>query len=336
MHANLAGGSDHKIILATRYITAQILKPRIIHKRSYKNFDPGLFLNEVRKISWWGVYSECFDCESAARTLTGKVTEILDLMAPIRSFQVRTKYAPWLSQNTKDLIKERDHAQEKASHTKDVDDWRQYKRLRNKTTNILRTEKKHWQANKIAQFGHDSSSIWKNVKNWLGWSKGGPPTKLIKDGNIFTKPRDLVKIMNNFFVDKVRLLRSSLPQNVGNPLTLVRRFMGKRICTLSFRSVHPDEISKIIDNLKQSKSCGNDNIDTYIVKLAKSELIPVITHVVNLSLSQPMFPCQWKTAKTIPLHKKNEKMYPMNYRPVSLLPIFSKILERAAFCQIIE
>jgi hypothetical protein len=73
------------------------------------------------------------------------------------------------------------------------------------------------------------------VKNWLGWSKGGPPTKLIKDGNIFW------------------LLRSSLPQNVGNPLTLVRRLMEKRNCTFSFRSVHPDEISKIIDNLKQSK-----------------------------------------------------------------------------------
>ena len=81
---------------------------------------------------------------------------------------------------------------------------------------------------------------------------------------------------------------------------------------------------------------GVDNIDTYIIKLAKHELTPVITHVVNLSICQPLFPCQWKTAKTIPLHKKDEKMYAKNYRPVSLLPIYSKICERAVFCQIVE
>ena len=81
-----------------------------------------LFINEIRKISWWGVYSECFDCESAS-----KINEILDLMAPIRTFQVRTKYVPWMSQNTKDAIKERDQAQKKVATSKDADDWRKYK-----------------------------------------------------------------------------------------------------------------------------------------------------------------------------------------------------------------
>ena len=257
-------------------------------------------------------------------------------MAPIRSFQARTKYAPWLSTNTKDLINERDLAQKKAARSKDSDDWRHYKGLRNKATSILRTEKKNWQAIKIKHLGNDSSSIWKNVKNWLGWSKGGPPTKLISNGNIYSKPKDLARIMNTFFVNKVRLLRENLPQNAGNPLTLVQKLMENRTCSFSFKCVHPDEVSKIIDNLKQSKSCGTDNIDTYIIKLAKYELLPVITHVVNLSLSQPLFPQLWKTAKTIPLHKKDEKMYPKNFRPVSLLPIYSKILERAAFCQIIQ
>ena len=185
VRAQWAGGSDHKLIFATRYTTAQISKPRVIRKRSYKNFDPALFLNEVRKISWWGVYSECFDCESAAQILNDKITDILDVMAPIRSFQVRTKYAPWLSQNTKNLIKERDQAQQKAARTKNADDWRIYKQMRNKVTNVLRTEKKRWQADKITEFGRDSSSTWKNIKNWLGWLKGGSPTKLICDGDIF-------------------------------------------------------------------------------------------------------------------------------------------------------
>lgn len=165
VHANWAGGSDHKLIFATRYTKAQISKPRLIRKRSYKKFDPGLFIDAVRKISWWGVYSELFDCENAAKILTDKINEILDVMAPIKSFQVRTKYVPWMSQNTKDAIKERNLAQTRANRTKDKDDWRYYKKLRNKVTNILRKEKKLWQENKLVEFGNDTSSIWKNVKN---------------------------------------------------------------------------------------------------------------------------------------------------------------------------
>ena len=336
VHSQWAGGSDHKVIFATRYTTAQISKPRVVRKRSYKDFDPVQFLNEVKNISWWGVYSECFDCENAAGILKRKLTDVLDVMAPIQTFQVRTKYAPWLSQQTKELIKERDQAQKRAAESKDEDDWRHYKALRNTTTSILRTEKKRWQENKITQFGTDSSSVWKNVKQWLGWSKGGPPTKLMQNGNLISKPKAIAEVMNAFFVDKVRLLRENLPLNPGNPLTLVNRLMEERTCKFSMKCVHPDKIMKIIDNLKQSKSCGVDNLDSYIIKMAKHELTPVITHVVNLSISQPIFPSQWKTAKTILFHKKNKKIYTSNFRPVSLLPIFSKIAERAVFCQIVD
>ena len=86
-----------------------------------------LFINEIKKISWLGVYSECFNCESAANILKSKLNEILEEMAPIRTFQVRTKYVPWMSQKTKDIIKERDKAQKKAASGKDADDWRKYK-----------------------------------------------------------------------------------------------------------------------------------------------------------------------------------------------------------------
>ena len=336
VQAQWCGGSDHKIIFATRYTTVQITKPRLVRKRSFKNFDPQKFLEAVQKISWWPVYSECFDCERAANIFTLKLNEILDEMAPIRTFQIRTKYIPWMSQSTKDLIEERNQAQRKACNTNNEEDWREYRSIRNKVTGILRVEKSQWRQKKLVQFGGDSSTIWKNVKHWLGWTTGGPPTQLISEGSSFSKPKDLVKIMNDFFINKVKLLRQNLPRNTGDPLVLTRRLMRKRQCSFQFRSVHPDEIKKIIKNLKNSKSCGTDNIDTYIIKLASEELTPVITHIINLSLTQPHFPGLWKTAKTIPLHKRNEKVYPQNFRPVSLLPICSKILERAVFLQIID
>ena len=182
--------------------------------------------------------------------MSGKLTFILDKMAPIKCIQVRTKYAPWMSQNTKDKIKVRDNAQKKAAETKNHDDWLQYKSCRNSVNSILKSEKKRWQQTKLENFGNDSSSVWKNLKLWLGWSKGGPPTRLIQNGRIITRPRDLAETMNKYFINKIKLLREKLPTNLGNPLDLVSKLMRNRKTSFQFKPVHPDEIDKIITNLK--------------------------------------------------------------------------------------
>ena len=334
IHAYYHGSSDHKLIFAVRHSKVKFSKPRIIMKRCYKNFDPALFLAEVRNISWWEVYS-CENVESAAELFTNKLNNILNKMAPVKKFQVRSNYAPWMSDQTKEKIKTRDAAQQKASETGSDEDWREYKSIRNLVNSILRKEKETWQRAKLEEYSEDSGSTWKNVKNWLGWRTGGPPTKLIEDGEMHSKPAKLANIMNTFFVQKVRNLRSNLPDSPGDPLELTRSIMSGNSSSFSLRAVHPEEITKIINSLKSTKSCGNDNIDTYVIKLAKEELTPVITHLVNLSITNNVFPNLWKNAKVIPLHKKDEVIYPKNYRPVALLPIASKILERAVFLQLI-
>ena len=277
---------------------------------------PVQFLTEVRNISWWEFYS-CENVESAAELFTNKLNNILNRMAPVKKFQVRSKYAPWLSDNTKQKIKTRDAAQEKASETDNAEDWKEYKSIRNSVNSILRKEKEAWQRSKLEECAEDSSSTWQNVKNWLGWRTGGPPTKLIEDGELHTKPSKLANIMNTFFVQKVRNLRNSLPESPGDPLELTRRIMSGLSSSFSLRSVHPDEIIKIIDSMKSTRSCGQDNIDTYLIKLAKEELTPVITHLVNLSITSNVFPKLWKNAKVIPLHKKDEVIYPQKLQAFS-------------------
>ena len=217
-----------------------------------------------------------------------------------------------LSDKTKKKIKERNEAQKKASETKLTKDWDEYKKLRNSINNSLKSEKKKWQENKISAFGSDTSSIWKNIKSWLGWSSGGPPSRLIENGVIYTKPSDLASIMNSFFINKVRNLRSNLPQNPGDPLKLVEKLMLNRTCSFKLKTVHPDDVLKILSNLKKSSSCGIDDIDSSVLKLIKNEITPVLTHVINLSISQGIFPFFWKKAKVIPLHKKNENIYAKN------------------------
>ena len=138
--------------------------------------------------------------------------------------------------------------------------------------------------------------------------------------------------MNN----KVTNLRNTIPPCRQDPLDRVKEIMKNRTCSFKLESVHPDEIKEIINNMKNSKSCGLDNIDSFVLKLASDELTPSITHIVNLSITRNNFPSLWKTSKVIPLFKKEDATLPKNYRPVSLLPILSKILERAVYNQLVK
>ena len=69
------GGSDHKLILATRFSKSIVEKPRIIKKRIYKNFDASQFINHVRLLSWSDIYN-CLDVDEAVELLTQKLTNI--------------------------------------------------------------------------------------------------------------------------------------------------------------------------------------------------------------------------------------------------------------------
>jgi len=95
-------------------------------------------------------------------------------------------------------------------------------------------------------------------------------------------------------------------------------------------------IDKIIDKFDPNKSSGHDDIGSFIIKKVANEIVQPLTAIFNLSLSTGFVPKQLKVAKIIPIHKKDDAEIYSNYRPISLLPCFSKILERLVFNRSIE
>ena len=91
IQTQFCGGSDHKLILATRFSKVIRKNVRYVKKRSYKNFDPNRFLAEVEKIRWWDIY-QCESVDAAAQLFSEKLTRILDQLAPIKTVQTRTRY----------------------------------------------------------------------------------------------------------------------------------------------------------------------------------------------------------------------------------------------------
>ena len=110
-------------------------------------------------------------------------------------------------------------------------------------------------------------------------------TKLFHSGRIYTSSSALAEILNGFFVEKISLIRKKLPNPTDDPLQMLRHLMVNRTAQFSLSPVHPDTVRKIILSLKNSKACGVDNIDTYIIKLMVDEIVPPVTHILNLSIT---------------------------------------------------
>ena len=98
----------------------------------------------------------------------------------------------------------------------------------------MRKEKAKWESQKLCNAGKDSSAVWRNVKSWLSWGNRGPPSKLIENGNVITKPKELAKAMNNHFVTKVKQLKSKVPTSLEDPCSKMRDMMKERKCTFPF------------------------------------------------------------------------------------------------------
>ena len=105
--------------------------------------------------------------------------------------------------------------------------------------------------------------------------------------------------------------------------------------TFKFEDVSVNKVLKIIKSVK-SKSAGVDDIGSFFVKLAAQYISKPLTNIINSSFSHRIFPENWKHAIIRPIPKTSNPILPTDYRPISLLTVFSKITEKAAAFQMIE
>jgi hypothetical protein len=105
---------------------------------------------------------------------------------------------------------------------------------------------------------------------------------------------------------------------------------------LSRLSVTEQEVEKALTQLNPTKAPGPDGIPTKILKDCAREIAPHLTKIFNASLEKGCLPKEWKDANVVPIYKKGKQTDPSNYRPISLLPVCSKILERLIYNKIID
>ena len=105
----------------------------------------------------------CEDTDTAVRILTEELTGILDVLVPVRTIQMRARYAPWLTKETKLLLKERDASQHADAVSGSQDSWRLYKNLRNAANSVMKNEKKKWEQQRLKEQPYNPLEKYKNL-----------------------------------------------------------------------------------------------------------------------------------------------------------------------------
>ena len=102
------------------------------------------------------------------------------------------------------------------------------------------------------------------------------------------------------------------------------------------RPVHESFVIKYLKTFKASNATGLDKINIKLLKDEAEVIAPSIVKLINRSIQSHIFPCSWKCSKIIPLFKSGDKANPSNYRPISVLPVLIKLMEKAVYTQLYD
>lgn len=159
--------------------------------------------------------------------------------------------------------------------------------------------------------------------------------KLITDSGAITDEKEICEYFNSYFSTIGSVLANAIPKKYHQSQVQTQSFPTYGTIQLNKMSpITPAEIVKIIDNLDNNTSSGIDGINTKAVKCIKNIVADKLTSCLNRCLNEGTFPDSLKVAKVTPIYKSGSKSNPSNYRPISVLPVISKILEKVIYSRL--
>lgn len=157
------------------------------------------------------------------------------------------------------------------------------------------------------------------------------PAKLVTCTGEITEIADICNHFNSFFANIGSTLAAQIPSSNHTPILNAEKSQS---VLFSFNPVLPDEISKIIDNLNPNTSSGLDGITCKVIKSIKLCILDELTKCINECLLRGFFPDSLKIAKVSPIFKSGNRTDAGNYRPISVLPVISKVFEKVIYTQL--
>ena len=248
---------------------------------------------------------------------------------------MKLKSKPWISNALRKSIQIKNSYYKKYLKTKSTYYHTKFKLYRNKLNHLLKISKKQYYNKYFFQNIKDGKRIWMGIKQIVKF-KPQTSQRLIKivDNNFeITEPKLVADAFNNYFANIGKKLENEIPSAPKSPMV----FLNNPICNSFY--IFPTTCSEIetkISQLKTGKSVGTSSILVDILKMQKIYISKPLEIVFNASLSTGVVPRDFKIANIIPVFKKGSQSCLCNYRPISLISVFSKLLEKLAYNRLIK
>lgn len=301
--------SDHRLVKCKVNIPRMKQSPKFRTLRDFKYFNYQNFLRDIAAFQWETIYSFT-NVNQMVDFVTSNLTTIFNIHAPMKTVKISKSPAPWITDNMRLLMRLRNKAQSKYLKSKTDSNWEDYRRLRNLVTLTLRSEKKAYLSHK---FKTDPANFWRVLRLLNVNSTGNCDAGAVATADEFA----------TFFTNSIPSINNN-NANIFNKYCDCPIPIGSR---LSFKEITVNNFEMIFNQIK-SNAMGADGLNLRLLSLVIPHLSVIFTFIINACIRQNIFPSLWKVANIIPVAKIESPSNTSHFRPISILPTLSKVLEK--------
>ena len=213
------------------------------------------------------------------------------------------------------------------------DNIRNYKQYKNKNLSKQRKAERDYYREQFEIHQHDLKKSWRVIKNIIGKDDkhiSKKQTIFLINNQYTTHNQTIANSFNNYFIN----VGSSLAKNITldiDPMIYLQ-YNNKSI---DIPEIKTDEIISVISSLS-NLAASYDEMPASIMKQLVPCFVHPLTFLINKSISQGTFPDELKIAKVLPIYKNEDEQLIQNYRPISVLPFFSKVFEKIVSIYMID
>ena len=284
----------------------------------------------LKSEDWTDLYTE-HDPNKAFEIFQNKYCKHYNSTITSRTFTTSSNNhprQPWMTAKILRKIKKRDRIA-KLGHRKE-----DYRQLRNEIVADCRKAEKTFWSTKIQENFNNIKEHWNILRKVMGQvnDKTGIPTEFKVNGSWITDKLRNAELMNTFFSKVGPDTNVSVGTSTQTPEYFLNKNMPKNQSSIPEVNFSKDDIIDACKNINAKKSFDAYGLTQAVVLSDVAIIAPMLTHVANCSIKAGVCPELTKIARVIPVYKnKGDKHSYTNYRPISLLPVFSKILERLMY-----
>ena len=283
----------------------------------------------------WDLIRSFDNLEKSFSYFHSKYKTLYDKCFPLKTYKFGYKNRKsWLSEGMKKSIKIKNklYAIYKRNPTEiNLEVYKQYKQNLNKV--LRKAEKLHYQ-NLLDENKNNLKKSWNVMKNIINCNKQKQyDNEFIIRGEINKNKQQIADAFNDYFVNIGKTLSEKIPSTTTDPASYMQTVNVQQ--SIFLNATDAIEVSTILKTIK-TKSTGWDDIHIDVLKQSTDTLMDTLVYLINSSLSQGIFPNELKIARVLPLFKSGNSKLVSNYRPVSILPVLSKIFEKVIHNRLIS